>query len=274
MSEVVISLTTIPPRVKYLKYMINSLKRQTRKPDRVELYLPREYKYRSFTQSELANIPCEFTVVNCDDVGPATKILPALKSHRGRNVTIVYCDDDRVYPINWLERLLNVSGMKPDYAIADECMPIKMPVMHYRGVKKDWRYRFKRGLSLGLYHPHHFNDRYKVRNPDIVEGFGGVLVKPSFFSDRVFDVPSKCWAVDDIWLSANLNLAGTPVHYCDVDRKYKGTPLEIGGQDLGRMEDSLTTSSFDEKTRVILNYEAIDFCINNLGVWANYKSLF
>lgn len=274
MSEIVVSLTTIPPRVKYLKYMIQSLRMQTLKPDRIELNLPRDYKHRGFSQAELAEIPEDFTVVQCDDVGPATKILPTLKKYHGRDVTIVYCDDDRVYPTHWLERLYSLSLKRPGHAIADECMPIMKAVISHRGVKKGLSYRLKRALTLGGFDPYHFYDKDKARNPDIVEGFGGVLVRPSFFNDQVFDVPVQCWPVDDIWLSANLNLAGTRVHYCDVKRKYKSSALEIDGKDLGRSEHSLTTSSFDGKARNALNYGAIKFCISNLGVWEKYSYLF
>ena len=269
MSELVVSLTTIPPRLQYLKPFVESLKRQKLKPDRLELNLPAEYKFRSFTRADLERIPGEFTVHVCEDVGPATKVLPTLQRYKGTKTTIVYCDDDRVYSANWLERLTYLSSENSDCAIADECMSIRAVALRH-GMKKDWLYRLKRGLSLGLYRPYSYD---KSSHPDVAEGFGGVLVKPSFFSDRVFDVPEECWAVDDIWLSANIHLAGKRIAYSSRSSRDKGRALRIDRQDIGRNEDALTLNRFDGLARESLNYRAVQFCINDLGLWAKYKHL-
>lgn len=46
---------------------------------------------------------------------------------------------------------------------------------------------------------------------DIAEGYGGVLVKPSFFDEFAFDTPPVFWAVDDIWLSGCLAIKKIPI---------------------------------------------------------------
>jgi hypothetical protein len=39
---------------------------------------------------------------------------------------------------------------------------------------------------------------------DIGEGFCGIMVKPSFFDESVFEIPDVMWSVDDVWLSGHL----------------------------------------------------------------------
>ena len=39
---------------------------------------------------------------------------------------------------------------------------------------------------------------------DILQGLGGVVVRPDFFDDEAFDIPDILWAVDDVWLSGML----------------------------------------------------------------------
>lgn len=271
MSELVVSLTTIPSRIPHLGQFLQSLKRQTLKPDRIELNVPAEYKRQDMGQAELNAIPSEFSVHICEDVGPATKLLPTLQRYRDTDTMIVYCDDDRIYSDNWLERLTYFSALNPDNAISEECMPVRMVALAYRGTNKNWAYRLKRVLSLGLYQPYALN---RAMEPDVAEGFGGVLVKPAFFTDRVFDVPKECWAVDDIWISANLHLTGHPIFFTDRPTKFGGVPLEIEGKDLGRGEDALTVSSIEGNARHALNFHAVKYCIKELGVWSEYADLF
>lgn len=272
--KTVISLTTIPSRVAHLRSVLESLKNQSVVPDAVELNIPSAYKRRKFPQVDISQIPNGFDIFHCEDYGPATKLLPTLERYRGQNVNIVYCDDDRIYDPSWLQRLLRYSSEVPGSAIADDCRAVEDVLRSYFFPKKGISYRLKRIVTLGAYRP------YKVYirdNPDmatIVEGFGGVLVKPHFFTDEVFRVPSECWAVDDIWISANLNTAGAGVFFTNRPSKERSRPILESGVDIGRKADALTLTKFHNLTRRELDYVAVKHCVTQLGAWPDKQRFF
>ncbi|MGA1275582.1 MAG: glycosyltransferase family 2 protein, partial [Gemmobacter sp.] len=43
------------------------------------------------------------------------------------------------------------------------------------------------------------------------EGYGGVVVRPSFFDASFREIPPVLWAVDDVWISGNLARRGVPI---------------------------------------------------------------
>ena len=210
MSEVVISLTTIPSRARHLAEFLDCINHQTILPSRIELNLPAEYHKRSLGKVDRSLIPTDFDVYECEDFGPATKVLPTLKRYADSDVRIIYCDDDRVYDKNWVHNLVTASGRTPDRAICDECVSINSILYRYHYPRKDMRYKVKKALSFGKFRPYH-TDKWK--DADIAQGFGGVLVRPSFFTDMVFSIPAVLWSVDDIWLSGNMASNGTGIRW-------------------------------------------------------------
>lgn len=262
--SVIISLTTIPGRVHILPDFLRSLQRQRVQPDRIELNLPIEFKMRKFEAAERKQIPSDFNVFDCEDVGPATKILPTLKRYEGTDQRIVYCDDDRVYGDTWLERLTSLSDQHPDTAIADECGAVDTVEYRVSGAKKDVKYRLKRVASFGLYTPFVPN---RLGDNLIVEGYGGVLVKPDFFHPHVIDVPKQAWPVDDVWLSANLEANGTPIKWTQRTQRQRSSSLRIDGQNISRDAHALATSSFEGMHRNELDWTAVEHCREVFGIW-------
>ena len=47
----------------------------------------------------------------------------------------------------------------------------------------------------------------------MIFGVGGAVVRPEFFDDVAYDIPEEAWAVDDVWLSAQLARRGIAI-YC------------------------------------------------------------
>ena len=76
-----ISISTIPSRIKNLNKSVQSLLKQTRKPDKIFINVP--YKYKRFNETiEDKQIP-KFDnniveVTRCEDCGPGTKLLGSL----------------------------------------------------------------------------------------------------------------------------------------------------------------------------------------------------
>ena len=218
----ILTCTSIPPRLKYLPKFFRKLERQRLKPDAVELYLGR--RYRRFPGEVPAPPPLpEWVKVVWvdDDLGPATKVLPATRAWRGKEVDLLYCDDDRVYDRNWTTRFAEARRAGSRDALCESGLQLSMVGLQVVSKRPgprpielphsvNVRYRLKRNLSLGLYHPH----RRKYDSPgyvDIAEGFGGVMVKPDWFDDEAFEIPDILWTVDDVWLSGHLARRGIAI---------------------------------------------------------------
>ena len=82
-----VSLSTIPQRLKSLNESVESLLKQTRKPDKIFINIP--FKYKRFSETiENDKIP-KFDnnlveVTRCEDCGPGTKLLGSLNKFEKR----------------------------------------------------------------------------------------------------------------------------------------------------------------------------------------------
>ena len=81
-----VSLTTIPSRVKSIYKTIESIQNQTLKPSKIYLSIP--YKYKRFQnleidESDIKDIKFKnLEIIRCEDYGPATKLMGAIKEAR------------------------------------------------------------------------------------------------------------------------------------------------------------------------------------------------
>ena len=77
----VITLSTIPPRFAGIGPALRSLVAQRSRPEAVELYIPRSYRRFPDWGGGLPEVPEGVRIVRVDeDLGPATKILPAARA--------------------------------------------------------------------------------------------------------------------------------------------------------------------------------------------------
>lgn len=266
----IITLTTIPTRTEYLVFFLKNFENQSIQPDKIELYIPYEYARRNLGKIDLKKIPSDFNVIRCEDFGPATKIIPALKNHKNDNVRLIFCDDDRYYSNEWLSRLIKQSENNPTKCIADEVTSVDALLHLYKEgfIKKDINYRLKRLFSLGLWKPKNFNNV----KPNIIHGFGGVVVKPKFFCDLIFNIPDVAWPNDDIWISANLEKNDVEIMYTKRKKKDKSQPIFLPGEKYYQ-DDELVNAIIHGKNKLNVNYSIIKYCIENLEIWKNYKPL-
>lgn len=222
----IVTSSSIPPRFKYLpKYYANLAKQATR-PDKVELWVARNYRRFPGEIPQLPELP-DWVDVNWveDDLGPATKVLPAAQKWRDQDVDIVYCDDDRLYDRNWLTRFVDSKSKFPGMALTesgltleqiglDREVPLPGPEAIPRSRAENRMYRWKRRATLGLHRP--ARSRYSTAGyVDIAEGFAGVMVRPDWFKDEDFNIPPILWTVDDVWLSGCLLRRGIHIHSTD-----------------------------------------------------------
>ena len=118
--DVVVSLTSFPLRIGKVHHVIASLLDQTVQPGKVVLYLSlAEFPCRTVPKSllRLEHQRFEIRFVS-DNLGPYNKLIHAVPDFP--NSWIATADDDRLYPTNWLARLLKGAAESPG-AILTTC---------------------------------------------------------------------------------------------------------------------------------------------------------
>lgn len=216
----ILTFTTIPPRFALLGEALRSIEAQKLRPDAVELYLPRTYRRFPGQRPALPPLPDWLTVVEVDhDHGPATKILPATRRWHGRDVDLLFCDDDMVHDPLWTTRFAAMRRTRPEDAVCEYGR-----TLHY--VCQDQGFRrstFPKPRALLMkatpeeiaagsveLRPNGKAAHY-FRTPgfvDVLYGFRGAMIRPDWLDDRAFAIPEVLWTVDDVWLSGMLELMG------------------------------------------------------------------
>jgi hypothetical protein len=195
--RVIVSLSTVPDRIKNLGPTIRSLLKQTRPPDEIVLAIP-EFSVRErrpyIVPKYISRLP-RVRVLRCrEDWGPATKFIPAIQDElaAGReNTLIMVVDDDRLYPRDALETYLYYSEQFPDAALC------------FRGAAMPSTLDWDDAKMI------HARDLREPRPVAVITGCGSYLVRPRFFDRSLWDysgAPSVAFYIDDIWISACLSL--------------------------------------------------------------------
>jgi len=227
---IIVTLTSIPPRFENLSRKLASLEQQTVRPDGIELYIARSYRRFPGPRPALPALPSSVHVIEVeDDLGPATKILPAAKRWRGQNVDLLLCDDDRPEEKDWLERFARARRERPEDIIAEVgwCVDdfvggprlnIDLPRAQVSPrLGKNLAYHLKRLLSLRQHHP-----RVKIYSQsgyvDVFLGVYGAMMSPSSFHPDVWNIPDVIWTVDDVWLSGMARAQGVKIWVNAVKR--------------------------------------------------------
>ncbi len=192
------------------------------------VYLPKAYARFPDWDGALPIVPDGVEIRLVDkDYGPATKLLPALKEF-GPEQEILFCDDDMDYPENWAEGFLAQRRRQPEACIALCSESVLEPVVRKRQNvlrPRAWclwsEFDMEQNArllidSIGrrfLGWPQRFVGRRRCIFAGYIEifmGFGGVLVRPEFFDEDVFDIPPQLQTVDDYWLSGVAAKNGHP----------------------------------------------------------------
>tara|TARA_Y100000590_G_scaffold467581_1_gene646950 strand:+ start:3526 stop:4257 length:732 start_codon:yes stop_codon:yes gene_type:complete len=113
-----VSISTIPQRLKNLNESVESLLKQTRKPDKIFINIP--YKYKRFSEIiDEKEIPkFDNTIVEitrCDDCGPGTKLLGSLNKLQ-KNSLLILADDDHIYKDYMIEKFFYFYSKAPNNA--------------------------------------------------------------------------------------------------------------------------------------------------------------
>ena len=273
----IVTMSTIPSRFGLLSQTIDSILNQTVKADAIELYIPKTYRRFPKYEGELPSLPKGVNIIIVDkDLGPATKVLPAVHRYKDQDVDLLYCDDDRICPPDWIASFLAARDKKPNVAIASAGWEVSNLGIYYNSSLQprakalrsrwDYMYRVRRlkqiylELKLGkkIPKPRRSYNYRKSGFIDIMEGYGGVLVKPSMFDSSCFCIPDELWMVDDIWLSGCMAKLGTGVW---AEAKL---PVPEEQHDIA---DPLYESNINGMDRHKANLECAIYMQNNFGIW-------
>lgn len=198
--RIVVSLTTIPGRRTLLERTLDSIRQQTRPPDAIYLWLPRE---RFADGAQDYRFP-EVEVRVGADLGPAMKLLPVLDVETHPETRIVTIDDDVEYPPRLIARLAEASELYPNHAIGFTGWMLDRPaaptgVIHYNASTP----------GAAPYQPVH-----------VLEGYRGVIYQRRFFDRTLYEHLDALAAFrlhDDILFSGYLAYHGVGRLVCWYD---------------------------------------------------------
>jgi hypothetical protein len=182
-----VSLTTIPPRLKYIQATINSLLYQNVKADKIFLHIPYTYNNYDFPNEQDIHALTGVTINRCKDFGPATKLLDMNDLNLDPEDYIIVCDDDRMYDPNMIR----------DFIITHKSKPNKV----YSQARWDIS-----SITDGAY-----------SDGGIVGGCCGFIIQrkdcPFHFPDLFTELNPKDskYYVDDVWLSGWITLNGIDI---------------------------------------------------------------
>lgn len=192
-SDIVVTLSSIPSRIGRIAPALASLLDQTVPPREIVLALPERSRRegRTYRVPDAVGSHPRIRVVRTGrDWGPATKLLPTLRAHaHAPDTPVLAVDDDNIYPRTFVETFARWAGRLPDAALTLRGCRVP-PSRRWRDCRE-----FK---GAGLRDP---------APTDIVQGCAGILVRPRFFDEALFDyrdAPEGAFYVDDLWISGHL----------------------------------------------------------------------
>ena len=121
-----VSLSTIPQRVKNIKLSVDSLLKQTKKPDKIFINIPN--KYKRFDEMVNDNQIPKFSdsrveVTRCEDCGPGTKLLGSLDK-LNKDSLLILADDDHIYEDYMIEKFYYFYSKMPNNAYSFYVHPL------------------------------------------------------------------------------------------------------------------------------------------------------
>ena len=200
-ADVVVTLTTLPSRIDRIDLTLKSLLRQSVSPTIIRLNVPRVSRREGTPYTipdRLRTLRC-VTIVDCDDYGPATKLIPALLDAAADDRLLVV-DDDRIYRPSFVEQMTDRSDRHPDVAVAASGWDAPADLI-------DRPSTLAATLAGRAPAPIKCTRVIGARDVDVMQGLAGYLVKPRFFDrDAIADyghAPEAAFFVDDVWISAH-----------------------------------------------------------------------
>lgn len=189
-TKIIVSLTSFPARIDKVHLCIYSILNQSKKADKVFLWLAKEqFEDKTHLPKKLLELEKKGLEIKfCDDLKSYKKIFYVAQEYI--DSIIITADDDTLYPEDWIENLINTYEEYPNHVVCYRAHLMKIegnsfaPYLQWGGLSKDFRGPSELLLPVGV---------------------GGVLYPPKYFEDAVFDankIRELCPTADDLWLKA------------------------------------------------------------------------
>lgn len=197
--QYVVSLTTHGSRIERAFQAIESIFQQSRKVQKIVLYLSdKEFQGKELPLFLQKQMERGLDIRYVKDIGPYTKLIPALRDFP--DVNIITIDDDHIYPLDLIDRLISAHSMNPKVVCCINACLIEM----------------KDGALCNTTNPFipYYVETYTSSPHHFALGYAGVLYPPHALHEEVFNEEKfmkLCPKADDIWFKAMELLQGTPV---------------------------------------------------------------
>lgn len=189
--KIIVSLTSFPGRINEVWICIESLMRQTFKPDAIELWLSlKQFPDRVIPQ-KLQRYEQRGLRINWveDDIRSYKKYYYSIQAHP--DACIVTVDDDVYYPSDMLQNLITLHERFPRCVCANRVHLIQYGKNGEIKPYRKWKHNY--GCKKPTPLPRLF-----------VTGIGGVLYPPLSLDSMVMDIAKAreiCPMADDVWLN-------------------------------------------------------------------------
>jgi len=207
-NEIVVSLTTYDKRLDVVYLAIASIMRQTLRPNRIVLWLAKEFKHQRLPATLNMLQKRGLEIRYCDEIRSYKKLIPSLETFP--DATVITIDDDIIYDFELIDRLVRSHLREPQTVWG-------MRVSEITFDKNGEISPYKKWIPGKTDHESPMN---------FATGVGGVLYPPHVFSDEILDRDkflTLAPTADDLWFKA-MEIA------CDVKVK-KAPSKTASGED-------------------------------------------
>lgn len=248
----IVSLTTFPQRVDKVWITIESIFRQTRKPNAILLWLSKkEFPHPERLPKKLLNLKKRGLIIKfCEgNIMPHKKYYYSMKKYNKAKVITI--DDDIIYPKTFLEDLISCHEKFPESVCCTIARKITTNSKDGLSDYKKWKYVKQNTMPSFSFVP---------------IGAGGVLYPPQILHEDVFDLhvlKQLALKTDDLWLKimAIRNCTKTVCCSGNYNRNFLSI---IGSQKSNLMERNISEGDNNRVINDLLAYYNIDTAIFNL----------
>lgn len=213
--KIIVSLTTYPKRIDTIWLTIETLMRQSVKPDEIILWLANS-QFKNGMNSLPETLLClqnrGLTIRFCDDLRSHKKYYYTLQEYP--QDLIILADDDMFYPKDTIQKLLKLHKKWPEDIC---CITAQVMEPSFQAPPSSWR-------NPRL-------DEHKLQHTDRIQVFtgSGTLIPSNALHPDTFDqdqLQRLCFHADDLWITFMAHRNGTRI---TTLKKWRPFPVSIYG---------------------------------------------
>lgn len=241
----IVSLTSFPARIDEIWITIETILRQSFKPDKIILWLAKSQFPDAIIPESLENLKKRGLTINfCDeDLRSHKKYYYVMESYPEAN--IVTFDDDVYYPSNTLLDIIKLHQKYPKVICANRAHKITFTKKGLTNEYSKWKHNYK-----VISYPNHLLTQV---------GVGGVLYPPGSLHNEVFNTivfKEICFHADDLWLKVMAIKKGTKVV---TNKRYNKDFITITSSQKEKLvANNVFGGGNDEQLKRLLNHYKID----------------